>query len=220
MKKYEIVSLGLNCMPRTILTRHKIKPSKADGELSCPFDLVYHEFDTIIDSIENNFGNYFQDFYFKQKKKRFFFSKNKGFWKKKDGTIFYHDSDCSEMDLDKLINRINNRISNFNNILNSDKPILFVLNLVKNGDIKALYNAILKKRIDKPFKIAIFDFNNFTQFNEQINENIYILRLPSPINDYPNNWHFKNFIKSDLGIYTELVISNFIKDILSEKPFI
>ena len=40
-KKYEIVSLGVNCLPRTILTRHGIKPRKADGELSCPFDLVF-----------------------------------------------------------------------------------------------------------------------------------------------------------------------------------
>lgn len=42
-KKYEIISLGQNCLPRTILTRWNIKPSKAQGELSCPFNLVKHE---------------------------------------------------------------------------------------------------------------------------------------------------------------------------------
>ena len=63
-KKYEIVSLGCNCMPRTVLTRLGIKPRKAQGELSCPFDLVKHNSQRIIYYLETDFKDYLDDLHF------------------------------------------------------------------------------------------------------------------------------------------------------------
>ncbi len=95
-KKVEIVSLGVNCLPRTILTRHGIKPSKAQGELSCPFDLVYHPLPTIIYNLKTEFRDYLSDLYFVVRKRHIFDFRGKGIWGKKDGTKFYHDKDCKK----------------------------------------------------------------------------------------------------------------------------
>ena len=105
-KKYEIVSLGVNCLPRTILTRLGIKPCKADGELSCPFDLVMHKLDRITYYLSNNFEDYFDDLYFKVKKRNILDFRKKGCWWKNDGTEFRHDKDCQINDKEKLIARI------------------------------------------------------------------------------------------------------------------
>ena len=91
MKKYEIVSLGINCLPRTILTRGGIKPRKKDGELSCPFDLVAHPTEVILKCLQTNFEGYFDDLFFYLRKRNFLDFRGKGIWQKKDGTKFYHD---------------------------------------------------------------------------------------------------------------------------------
>ena len=92
-KKYEIVSLGCNCIPRTILTRHKIKPRKAEGELSCPFDLVVHEAPRVTHYLKTDFENYFEDLYFQPYKRHWFDFRGMGLWRKSDDTIFFHDKD-------------------------------------------------------------------------------------------------------------------------------
>ena len=81
--KYEIVSLGTNCLPRTVLTRGNIKPSKSDGELSCPFDLVSHPLETIVHCLETNFNDYFDDLFFQIRKRNFLDFRQKGYGKKK-----------------------------------------------------------------------------------------------------------------------------------------
>ena len=96
MKPYEIVSLGVNCLPRTILTRWGIKPKKADGELSCPFDLVAHSPETILKCLQTNFEGYFDDLFFKLRKRNILDFRGKGLWQKKDGTVFFHDKDCKK----------------------------------------------------------------------------------------------------------------------------
>ena len=94
IKKYEIISLGCNCIPRTIMTRQKIKPSKAEGELSCPFDLVVHTAKRVSYYIENQFYQYFDDLFFERYKKGWWDFRNKGIWRKTDKTYFFHDKDC------------------------------------------------------------------------------------------------------------------------------
>ena len=40
-KAYKIIPLGTYCLPRVIATLNKLKPTKEQGELSCPFDLAF-----------------------------------------------------------------------------------------------------------------------------------------------------------------------------------
>ena len=82
-KTYEIVSLGTNCLPRTILTRAGIKPTKAEGELSTPFDLVAHKLSNIVHYLQTDFSDYFDDIYFDIRKRNFLDFRKKGFWKKR-----------------------------------------------------------------------------------------------------------------------------------------
>ena len=133
MKKYEIVSLGLNCMPRTVLTHNGIKPSKAQGELSGPFDLVRHKLDSVIYYLGNDFKGYCDDLFFVPRKRCFIDFRGKGVWNKPDGTKFFHDKDCDKNDIEKLTERITRRIKNFREIIKNEKPILFVINTIDNN---------------------------------------------------------------------------------------
>jgi hypothetical protein len=216
-KKYEIVSLGVNCLPRTILTRHGIKPRKADGELSCPFDLVIHKLDRITYYLSNNFEDYFDDFYFKIIKRNIFDFRKKGTWFKNDGTEFRHDKDCQANDKEKLIKRIKARIENFNNIMQSEKPVLFVLNMYTNeGNIIALYNELKRIRQDRFFKLAILDFEDKFDINTLLNDDIYLLKIPKPIENYKDDWNASAFLKTKLAKYFEQCICEFIRNIIKK----
>ena len=52
------VSPGKTFTPRTITTQWLIKPRKADGELSLPFDLAMHPPCTENKPLDSNFSNY------------------------------------------------------------------------------------------------------------------------------------------------------------------
>ncbi len=220
-KKYEIVSLGQNCLPRTILTRWNIKPSKSQGELSGPFDLVRHELDRIIHYIENDFEGYFDDLYFKLGKKNIFDFRGRGLWLKNDGTAFFHDKDCKKNDKEKLVQRISRRIDNFRKIIKADRPVLFVMNVTNytndphvNAKLEELFNVLKRARGDKFFKLALLDFN----YEIDDSDKYYVLRLPEPLKDYNKYWNKPMFIKSKFGKFFEMTICKFIEYIL-EKDF-
>lgn len=216
-KKFEIVSLGVNCLPRTLLTRKNLKPRKAQGELSCPFDLVFHEPERITHYIENDFANYFDDLYFSARKKGWWDFRKKGLWKKDDGTRFFHDKDCKINDREKLVNRVSKRMDNFRKILENEKPIIFVQALKHTEDIENLYNVLKKKRGNKPFKLAILDFNGIVSKEY---ENISVFKIPYPnIKKYEAYWNKKRNYDSQQGrifeenvkLSIEKVIDEFVK---------
>lgn len=114
---------------------------------------------------------------------------------------------------------MSNRINNFNSIINNERPILFVLNITQeNGDIIELYNTLKKLRNGKFFKLAVLDFESVTEFGTKFNDDIYVLRLPNPIDRYYTKWNTSKFIKSTLGKYFEKNICDFIKNII-DKDF-
>ena len=220
-KKYEIVSLGQNCLPRTILTRWGIKPRKAQGELSCPFDLVRHKLERIIYYLEQDFKGYFDDFFFVLRKRNFLDFRGRGLWQKKDGTIFYHDKDCKINDKEKIVQRVSGRIENFRKILKADTPILFVLNIMNSTqennleeNLARLCKVIKKIRGDKYFKIAVIDF----EYMVKDSDDYYVLRLPKPVENYENDWNKSSVAKSARGLYCENCICQFVKYII-DKDF-
>lgn len=217
-KKVEIISLGVNCLPRTILTRGGVKPRKADGELSCPFDLVRHYLPNIIHYLETDFYDYFDDIHFVIRKRNFLDFRKRGKWHKNDGTVFYHDLDCQYYDKEKLFTRIKNRISNFHEILASEIPILFVLNLEDHEDrILDLYNILKKICSHKKFKLLIIDFFDICD-EKFINDDIAVLKLPLPFENWTDGWNGKKWIKSDFGKYVEKCVSTYTQRLI-ERDF-
>lgn len=215
-KRYEIVSLGVNCLPRTVLTRTGVKPAKAQGELSCPFDLVKHEPERIIYYLKNDFKDYFDDIFFTIRKRNFLDFRNKGLWQKTDGTKFFHDKDCDKDDLEKLTSRIKNRIKNFHAIVQAERPILFVICIFEGTDcIEELYSTLKQIRGDKVFKLAVI---NFSKSIIKPNNKIYSLELSMPCKTYKKVWNRTRFVKSKTGKYLESCIASFIVKIL-EKEF-
>ena len=217
-KRYEIVSLGPNCLPRTILTRGGIKPSKAEGELTGPFDLVLNKLPNIVHYLQTDFSDYFDDLYFQIRKRNFLDFRKKGFWKKKDGTVFNHDKDCKINDKEKLVERFKNRIANFYKITSGNLPILFVLNLQNNPEcVQDLYLALKKICNNQIFKLFVIDFEDKLQDND--NKDIHIYKLPLPIENYHDGfdgWNSKKFRESDLGKYVEKCICDEVKRVLKQ----
>ena len=208
-KKFEIVSLGVNCLPRTILTRNKIKPTKADGELTGPFDLVIHRLDRIIHYLKNNFEDYFDDIEFVLRKRNFLDFRNQGYWKKSDGTIFRHDKDCKAPDKEKLVNRNKNRINNFNKIIESKTPVVFVFYALKSENlVDELYEILQKLRKGKPFKLVVIDIYSCIKPN---NNEIQLLKLSEPIDNYEKYWNSSKYRNRPVVKYAEKCISEFVQ---------
>jgi len=210
-KLVEIVSLGVNCLPRTILTRGGVKPRKADGELSCPFDLVKHPPETVLKCLQNGFEGYFDDFFFVLRKRWIFDFRNKGVWQKKDSTKFFHDKDCKKDDLEKLTSRIKRRIENFNGIIKAEKPIVFVMVLFSETNcLDEIYNTLKDLRQGKPFEFVVISFDSKVNVSE---EKIKVLELPLPNKKFAKYWNKKSYVKSPLGSYVEKFICEYVKSV-------
>ena len=214
-KKYEIVSLGTNCLPRTILTRGEVKPSKSQGELSCPFDLVKHPIGSIIRCLKTDFEGYTDDLFFVARKRNILDFRKNGIWQKPDGTKFFHDKDCKIGDIDKLKTRITNRIGNFRQIIKSETPILFVMYIIEDGEyVNELYNELLRLCSHKKFKLAVLDFS---EASVDYNKDISVLKLTKPIHNFRQNWNKKGYRNSKLGRYVETNICKFVSDIIRDN---
>lgn len=193
-KKIQIISLGQNCIPRTILTRHGIKPRKIWGELTYPFDLAIFGTIEITKCLKTDFNEFFFDLNYKNDKK---------YWVKEPNCIqFVHDS----KDKKELIKNYTKRIENFKKEMKNPLPILFVQLLEEDEDVKNLYNELLRLREDRPFKLLIIDTQDIVTF-----EKAEILKLPFPSVEYRNNWWKKEFYNSKEGKIFEKNICDFCK---------
>lgn len=215
-KRYEIVSLGLNCLPRTILTAGNVKPSKREGELTGPFDIVIHPLKTVIQSIQDDFQTYCDDIYFEPYKCNIFDFRNHGYWKKPDGTIFVHEKRLKKRE--DVLDVINRRINNFRKIINSETPILFILFIRDKNDrelVNTLYDVLKAKIQHKAFKLAVLDFYGISSLNYY--PEIKLLNMEEPIENYHNNWNRKYFKNNPLGIYISKTICSFVTNILETE---
>ena len=135
-QEYKIVSLGNNCFPRRILTESGIKPSKEEGECYLPFDLAVNPIESVIQLLNNNFNDYFDDLYFDE---NIYLLKNS-----KYNIVYNHDKDCGYDDKQKLVTRYKNRINNFRNLIAKDTNFLyFVISSI---------DTINQRLIDKLYK--------------------------------------------------------------------
>ncbi len=201
---YKIVSLGHNCLPRTVLTRWGIKPDKLHGELTMPFDLATYETFEITNNIKDNFKDFFNNLQFK---KTGLFFNTKQFWIKAPDLIeFVHEKNLGKNDKNKLVEIYKKRIENFKNQMEDPTPILFVQLLGDCQDINNLYEAISFLREDRPFKFVIIDPYDIVKINAP---HFHILKLPYPNKKYQKNWWAKKYYKSKEGQLFEKTIVEF-----------
>lgn len=202
--KIEIVPLGQNCMPRTILTRWKVKPSKIFGELTFPFDLAVFETREITNSIKNDFKEFFYNLNYRN---------DKQIWVKEPDCIeFVHDKIFKKKDKEKLIEKYIGRINNFRNIIKNPNPILFVQILGDCSDIENLNECLKEIRKEKPFRFIVIDTQNITDSCCGID----ILKLPFPSEEYKNNWWKKEYYSTKEGMLFEKQIADFCLKVIEE----
>ena len=70
--------------------------------------------------------------------------------------------------------------------MKSATPVLFVQMPGDSEDIMSQYAQILRIRGGRPFAIAIIDTHDVVH-NISL-ENVYVLKLPFPADDYASNW--------------------------------
>lgn len=207
--KYQLVSLGFNCLPRTVLTLWGVKPTKGDGELSYPFDLAVHSLPGVIDLLKADFKNYFTDVVWNE---------TRGFYTKKDDSIrFNHDTDLKS--IDELKERFKHRVENFRNLRKSKKHLIFVIAIDFSNYETPLdeYDVVPKERIEKINKIQrdlhelknvlkhYFKRNKFSlmvidTLLELKPSNDYILiQSKIPSKDYALNWWKYEYISAPSG---------------------
>ena len=60
-ERYHLVSLGYNCFGRMTFNYWGLKPRKADGEKTMPFDISVHPLSTVIKLLQTRFADYFDN---------------------------------------------------------------------------------------------------------------------------------------------------------------
>lgn len=158
---YHIVSLGSNCLPRGLTTAIKLKPRRFYGEKSCPFDLYNSDLKSNIELIENDFSNFFEIINLK---------------------YFPHDEQLTK---EEFVKRYQNRIKNFQEIMQSDKILYFIYSDYKSlplrDDILKLYNVLKAKRLNKSFKLIILTSKYIPNLPE-------IIQLPDDFRVDADGW--------------------------------
>lgn len=204
---YNIVSLGPSCYPKTILTRWKLKKTKAVGELTLPFDLAWvHEARFITQFIENDFSDFFKDLrYIKEIKS----------WDNFGMVNFSHETNFGPEDRDLLVEKYSKRINNFKDIISNKKPILFVQFLKNSGvgeDVENLYRVLNNIRGNKPFELLVIDAKNIVNTE---NKDINILKVQ--LDEQDPNLYDPAFYRSEEGLAFEKNIIDECKSIIKKK---
>jgi tetratricopeptide (TPR) repeat protein len=211
---YKIISLGFDCLPRTIATRWGIKPSRSQGELSCPFDLAFHSYSNICNLLNNDFDDYlnpqYLDLVIDENNPCETMVRNTKYFCKfvhENGTIW------QENEFQRFRNRYEHRVNNFYSYLKQN-PILFILNLnINSYDVypQELADIIARKFPNLYFKILVIDTSPNGQKSgrkekDRADSRILSERIPLPSTNY--RWSLSNHYATELGIKFERAIAS------------
>jgi len=183
MKYNHIISLGSDCLPRVAATRHSLKKTKKDGELSLPFDLSVTSFDNMLQLISNDFSQFTNpDQYCMEKIGDVEVISHKIY----KGTYFNHESpfmsgaiNFCENNWSLLKARYDVRVANFRKYV-ADNDILFILHVKEDNDIQLLCSAIKGRYPELRFEILV----------------IHLYECINVINyDQPHVYYLKYFIR-------------------------
>ena len=132
-------------------------------------NLLQNNFDSLIESIsyDKNRSLYYSEKYF---------------------IYFNHDTDCDDSSegLDKIKSRYSHRINNFNNLMSSDKFIIFILFKCTNlSHVKKIYK-ILKKKHKKMIMFYIDCENKVKRC--KLSKKIILIKQKSFLDDIDHWW--------------------------------
>lgn len=171
--KYHLLSLGYNCFGRMTFNYWGLKPRKADGEKTMPFDISVHPLETVIALLQNRFAGYFDDIEYSQKE---------NCWKNtKLNITFVHDH---ENDRRLFEERYRTRIDNFYEALEDKIPCLFFAYTdgeASADSINRLEQVLSEICAYKPYKLVYMIFNH--PVPEGINDKAAVYRA-----DYPQGY--------------------------------
>lgn len=206
---YEIVSLGPNCYPRTVLTRMKLIKRKSCGRRTMPFDFAYyHHAKFITEFLQNDFADFFKDLHYSDFCKSF----DSG-----EKINFSHEAYLKENEKSKLINIYKKRINNFREELQQTKPIVF-LQILKDEnvgeDCKNTYKTLKKICAGRKFAYIVIDCKDIIQ-PQKIPFEIYLTKMHLPQED--TDIFSPDFYKSDYGKMFEEKIANFIGNVIMKE---
>ena len=205
--QYKLVSLGSHCLPRTIPTRWGLKYPKSMGELSHPFDLSVHLYETICQVINNDFEDYLNPSFLQH-------DINKIPVHTKYDVYFNHErgDDFVENNYLKLIEKYRARINNFYKDIASS-PILFLYVNHKKENIfpSKLAQIVQNKFADVHHKFLYINTGqpNFDTQKGVLPKNMIAKHIPYPDGEYI--WHHHQYYISKAGKHFELAIVNSIK---------
>lgn len=182
---YRIIPLGSYCLPRVISTLSMLKPRKAQGEKTLPFDLgFFWDFDKILDILDNEFKTFYNDIKFglinsnsaRDLEVLFNFNSNVKHWvSDKLSAIFNHEYMMTN--IDEFKTRYDKRIESFYEYLKDEKYELYFLiasfSEIKLSQINRLKNIINRYRDKNSYNIIII---NQCTHSYKINErNVYVI---------------------------------------------
>lgn len=201
-----LISLGVDCFPRSIATKFGFKKRKLHGELTCPFDLAWHDYSTVCELLNNNFDGYLES-------TNLYINDTGCITHRKYNILFNHESDTIERLFNNIKNDYDNfksiytaRIQNFYNLIHNTpdtETILFILH----------YNKYPTELIDiLKFKFPSLKFVILT-FNIPYYEDSY-LNQPTNVEIPYNNFVFYTIRKPTTNyIWYET------QDVVWEKQF-
>lgn len=196
-EKYHLISLGKNCFGRMFFTFWGLKPRKAEGEKTMPFDITIHPLKTVIQLLQTHFQTYFNDLVY---------SETYHYWTNPSLDIqFPHDF---ETDKSIILERYKNRIQALDDVLADQIPCLFFAYTdteASADEINALNNLLAHLCAHKKYKLIYMVFNHPLPFG--IDENIAVYQA-----DYPKGYvHMDKYTKfTKPGLSFELPIAKFI----------
>lgn len=155
--KYQIISLGSDCMSRTLPTFWGLKPRKKDGEKSFPFDLSGNNITGLKQNLKTDFADFFDGLVWSKDFNHYINIKK--------GCYYLHEEDLSDTPESVALfhQRFSERIDNFRAALKADKPIIFVFHYGEQlccstpDEVDGLYELVKELRGDKPMSFFIID---------------------------------------------------------------
>lgn len=147
---FTFVSLGWDCFSRTMPTWWNMKHTKAEGELSMPFDLAMHNIRSIIKILDNDFADFFDSIRFD--------AQTGNWYNDKYYSVYNHDQSCTTVD--EFTSRYINRINNFRNVVQNSNHVFFVYHDFADSDtekrhIKKLSKILSRLRGNKKFRLIV-----------------------------------------------------------------
>jgi len=229
-KDYNIVCLGSNCLPRVITTVCGLKPTRAQGEKTCPFDLCFSlDFDEILNLLDSKFKNFYENVKLDKVENEGIKSELNSIYgtklisqiwhNPKSKIVFIHENDASPK---SFVDRYDNRIKNlYDYIKDKNKRLYFVISTFKSlsdDQIKRLNSIVRHYRTGDFYNIII----NQSSENMEIHfDNTFVINYNKPnwLRLYKSGWveMLKNHEKyKDADDFYNHITDNLEKIILHE----